>query len=401
MSSDAPPWPPVSGQDVSGHSSLPDDLVPRSVRQRHSGPYRAAVVAPIATRTPALDAATATLADEASREIARFDAQLGGEIAPFATVLLRSESASSSQIEQLTAGTKAIAVAELGDGSSTNATSIVGNVRAMRAALDMAGDLSPDTILAMHAALLDEVEPAIAGRWRTDQVWIGGDSYGPHGAAFIPPVADDVPSLIDDLVTFARREDVPVLTLAAVSHAQFETIHPFSDGNGRTGRALIHALLRRQELTRAVTVPVSAGLLSQVDDYFAALTAYRDGDPAPIVSALANGALTAVVNARQLVAELHEVRARWDDAVTARRDAAAWRVADLLLRQPVLDAATIAREVGVTPANALRALEPLLAAGVVTEFTGRARHRLWQAAEVLTAVDAFAARAGRRQTPHP
>nr|WP_276508349.1 Fic family protein [Modestobacter muralis] len=271
----------------------------------------------------------------------------------------------------------------------------------MRAALDLADDLNPSTILAMHAALLDEVEPTIAGRWRTDQVWIGGDTYGPHGAAFIPPVADEVPALIDDLVAFARREDVPVLTLAAVSHAQFETIHPFPDGNGRTGRALIHALLRRQELTRAVTVPVSAGLLSGIDDYFAALTAYRDGDPAPIVSALANGALAAVVNARELVAELHEVRARWDDVVSARRDAAAWRVADLLLRQPVLDAATIAREVGVTPGNALRALEPLLAAGVVTEFTGRARHRLWQAAEVLTAVDAFATRAGRRQAPRP
>ena len=357
------------------------------------------MVSPIATLTPSLDTATATLADEASREIARFDAQLGGEIAPFATVLLRSESASSSQIEQLTAGAKAIAVAELGDGSSRNAASILGNVRAMRAALDLAGDLSPSTILAMHAALLDEVEPAIAGRWRTDQVWIGGDSYGPHGAAFVPPVADEVPALMDDLVTFSRRDDVPVLTLAAVSHAQFETIHPFADGNGRTGRALIHALLRRQELTRAVTVPVSAGLLSQIDDYFAALTAYREGDPAPIVSALANGALAAVVNARVLVAELHELRARWDDVVTARRDATAWQVADLLLRQPVLDAATIAREVGVTPGNALRALEPLLAAGVVTEFTGRARHRLWQAPDVLTAVDAFAARAGRRQVP--
>ncbi|MCZ2849111.1 Fic family protein [Modestobacter sp. VKM Ac-2978] len=351
----------------------------------------------IATAMPSLDAATSALADEASREIARFDAELGGEIAPFATVLLRGESASSSQIEQLTAGARAIAVAELGNGTSRNAASILGNVRAMRAALDLAGDLSPSTILAMHAALLDEVEPTISGRWRTDQVWIGGDSYGPHGAAFIPPVADDVPALIDDLVAFTHREDVPVLVLAAVSHAQFETIHPFPDGNGRTGRALIHALLRRYELTRAVTVPVSAGLLSEIDGYFAALTAYREGDIDPIVSALATGALSAVVNARHLVADLHQVRARWDDVVIARRDSAAWRVADLLVRQPVLDAATIARELGVSPGNALRALEPLVAAGLVTEFTGRARNRLWQAAEVLTAVDAFAARAGRRR----
>ncbi len=397
MPSDSPSWPAVGEHEVTWVPTLPADLVPRAVRQRHEGPYRAAAVPSIASSTPQVDGPTAALADEAAREIARFDAQVGSDVAPFAAVLLRSESASSSQIEQLTAGAKAIAVAELGEGSSRNAASVVGNVRAMRAALELSGDLSSSSILAMHAALLDETEPAIAGRWRTEQVWIGGDSYGPHGAAFIPPVADDVEHLIDDLLAFAHREDVPVLVLAAVSHAQFETIHPFPDGNGRTGRALIHALLRRYELTRAVTVPVSAGLLTDVDSYFAALTAYRGGDPSPIVASLATGSLEAVVNARQLVDDLHHVRARWDDVITARRDAAAWRVADLLLRQPVLDAATLAREIGIAAGNALRALEPLVTAGVVTEFSGRSRNRLWQSREVLEAVDAFAARAGRRR----
>jgi len=397
MSSDQPSWPAVGEHELTWVPTLPADLVPRAVRQRHTGPSRAAVVPSIASLTPQVDGPTAALADEAAREIARFDAQVGSDLAPFAAVLLRNESASSSQIEQLTAGARAIAVAELGEGTSRNAASVVGNVRAMRAALALAGDLSASSILAMHEALLDETEPAIAGRWRTEQVWIGGDSYGPHGATFIPPVADDVEPLIDDLLAFARREDVPVLVLAAVSHAQFETIHPFPDGNGRTGRALIHALLRRYELTRAVTVPVSAGLLTDVDSYFTALTAYRDGDPSPIVASLATGSLEAVVNARQLVDDLHQVRARWDDVITARRDAAAWRVADLLLRQPVLDAATLAREIGIAPGNALRALEPLVRAGVVTEFSGRSRNRLWQAREVLEAVDAFAARAGRRR----
>lgn len=390
------PWPTVGWRHVEWRSNLPDDLVPRSVRLRHTRLYRASVVPTIAGLTPAVDAPTAALADEASREIARFDAELGREIAPFAAVLLRSESASSSQIEQLTADAKAIAVAEIGQGASRNATSIVGNVRAMRAALELAGQLTPASILAMHETLLDETEPDMAGRWRTGQVWIGGDSYGPHGAAFVPPVADDVPALIDDLVAFARRDDLPVLVQTAVAHAQFETIHPFPDGNGRTGRALIHAMLRGSELTRVLTVPVSAGLLVDLEGYFAALTAYRDGDVRPIVAALATGALTAVTNARELVAELQRIRAGWADVVAARRDAAAWRVADLLLRQPVIDAATVAREIGVASGNAVRALEPLLASGIVTEFSGRRRNRLWQAREVLDAIDAFAARAGRR-----
>lgn len=391
-------WPAVAWRDVPWRPTIPADVVPRSVRQRHAGPYRAAVVPRIASLTLAVDATTAALADEASAEIARFDAQMGAEIAPFGAILLRSESASSSRIEQLTSGAKAIAVAELGNSSTRNAISIVGNVRAMQAALALAGNLDPASVLAMHEALLSDVEPAIAGRWRRAQVWIGGDSYGPHGAAFVPPIPEEVPGLVDDLMAFGRRDDVPTLALAAVTHAQFETIHPFPDGNGRTGRALIHALLRRHELTRAVTVPVSAGLLIDVEGYFAALTAYRKGDPTPIVAALATGALDAIVNARHLVADLHQVRARWDEVVQARRDSAAWRVADLLVRQPVLDAATLAGEIGVAPGNAGRALEPLLAAGVATEFTGRARNRMWEAREVLTALDAFAARAGRRHT---
>lgn len=174
-------WPAVSGRDVSWQPSIPADAVPRSVRQRHSGLYRAAVFPRIGTLTPSVGAATAALVDAATTEIARFDAQLGGEIAPFGAVLLRSESASSSQIEHLTSGAKAIAVAALTRvGSTRNAASIVGNVRAMRAALGLAGELDPTSILAMHAALLDQVEPAIAGRWRTDQLWIDGDSYGPR-----------------------------------------------------------------------------------------------------------------------------------------------------------------------------------------------------------------------------
>jgi Fic family protein len=199
-----------------------------------------------------------------------------------------------------------------------------------------------------------------------------------------------------DLVRFTRRTDLPLLAQAALSHAQFETIHPFADGNGRTGRALVHAMLRAGGLTRRVTVPVSAGLLTDTRAYFDTLTAYRAGDPVPIVAMLATASFAAIANARQLVAELHDVRRGWEDTVRARRGATTWRLADLLLRQPVVDAATVARELGVSPANALRPIRPLVEAGVLTEFTGAARNRMWQSPEVLAALDAFAVRAGRR-----
>ena len=389
-------WPAIGTEERAWQSKISPDLVSARVRQRHSGPYRAALVPEISDRGLSLPADIATLAEDASVEIARFDAELGAEVAPFASVLLRSESASSSKIENLTSGAKSIALAELGSKDKRDATEIVGNVAAMVAALALADLLDEDAILAMHEALLSNVQPEIAGRWREEQVWIGGDSFGPHEAAFIPPHPEHVPALMADLVKFTRRTDRPLLSQAAIAHAQFETIHPFPDGNGRTGRALIHAMLRGHGLTRNVTVPVSAGLVTDTNGYFDALTAYREGDPALVVEKLANASFAAAANARQLVLDLREVRHGWDDRIKARRGATAWQLADVLLRQPVIDTPTVARELRVTAQNALRAIAPLAEADILKEFTGFARNRMWQAREVLDALDDFAARTGRR-----
>lgn len=389
-------WPAIGFEAHPWVSTIPTSLVPRRLRDRQAQPYLAAVLPHIAGQSLRLPEDVAALAEEASTEIARFDAELGTEIAPFASVLLRSESASSSQIENLTSGAKSIALAELGSRDKHNATEIVGNVAAMTAALDLADRLDEAAVIAMHAALMSDVAPSMAGQWRDVQVWIGGDSYGPHAADFIAPHQDRVPALMADLIAFTHRTDLPLLSQTAIAHAQFETIHPFPDGNGRTGRALIHAMLRSHGLTRNVTVPVSAGLLTDTAGYFAALTQYRAGEPAAIVERVANASFAALSNGRQLVAELRAIRAAWDERVAVRRGAATWALADLLIRQPVVHAATVARELGISPQNAQRAIGPLVDAGVLQEFTGFARNRMWQASEVLEALDEFAARAGRR-----
>jgi Fic family protein len=391
-----PPWPPVGWEELAWVPRIPPDQVSASVRRRHAGPYRSAVVPEVAVLQLSLPSEALAVSEEAAVEVARFDAELGAEVAPFASVLLRSESTSSSRIENLTSGAKAIALAELGSREKRNATEIVGNVAAMQAALELADRLDPSAILAMHAALMGGHEAEIAGRWREEQVWIGGDSFGPHGAAFVPPQSEHVPALVEDLVDFIRRTDLPLLAQAAVAHAHFETIHPFVDGNGRTGRALIHAMLRGHGLTRNVTVPVSAGLLSDIGGYFEALTAYRAGDPGPIIEELAEAAFAATANGRVLVGELRGVRAGWEDKVVARRDSSTWRVADFLLRQPVIDAVTVATELRISPHNVPRAIAPLIEGGVLVEFTGFRRNRMWQSREVLRELDAFAARAGRR-----
>lgn len=108
-------------------------------------------------------------------------------------------------------------------------------------------------------------------------------------------------------------------------------------------------MLRGRGLTRNVAVPISAGLLADIAGYFETLTAYRDGDPSRVIERLADASLAAIANGRQLVIELRVVRASWDDTIEARRGAAAWRLADLLVRQPVVDAQSIVAELGFAP----------------------------------------------------
>jgi Fic family protein len=250
-------------------------------------------------------------------------------------------------------------------------------------------------VIEMQRELLESSAPSFTGRWREQQVWIGGGGLSPHAAAFVPPVASRVPALMDDVMAFARRTDLPVLIQTAIAHAQFETIHPFPDGNGRTGRALVQGMLRAGRITRHVTVPVSAGLLNDLPGYFAALTAYRDGQVAPIVEAFAEASFAAVRNGRALVTHLTAIGEKWQSSIEARRDSSAHRLAAVLFRQPVITAAIAAEGLGVSVMAAQTSIDRLVAAGVLAQAGGGQRYRLWQANEVLDALDAFGARAKR------
>jgi Fic family protein len=388
-------WPALNTESVSWEPRIQYATPPG---QRFVfGSYQAAVAPKIAglANVP-LSGATLGLAAHASTDIARFDTEFGDDVAPFAAILLRTESVASSRIENLTASAKAIALAEAGDTSRANARVIVANTQAMKAAIALANNLDAGAILAMHDALLRESAPEYAGRWRHEPVWIGGGDISPHDADFVPPRWDRVEPAIDDLVRFMARVDMPPLVQAAVAHAQFETIHPFLDGNGRTGRALVQSLLRAKRLTRKVTVPVSAGLLTNTEAYFDALTAYRRGDPDPIVAMMARASYAAVNNGHQLVTELRELRVQWDERITARRGSGPRRVADLLLGQPVVDSPMLQREFGMAENTALAAIARLVEDGVLTKVSGKMRNRRYSANEVLKCLDDFAARAGRR-----
>lgn len=394
----APSWPPVSYE---AYPWVPQGDMSRRQRQRHAGAYEAAVVPKIARAKLALPAALIAECEDASSAMVRFDAEatavLGsGEVAPLPAVLLRSESAASSHIEHLTVGARQLALAELGAPASRNAEAVSGNVAAMRAALDLADSLDLSTVLTMHRALMGVNDPH-SGRLREQQVWIGGTAAGPHGAMFVPPHHTRVAAALKDLLAFVGRTDMPVIAHAALAHAQFETIHPFTDGNGRTGRALIHAMSRHAGLTQRMTVPVSAGLLADVDSYFESLTQYRHGRPDAIVRRVIDAVFAALRNARTLLLDLQSIRARWTGAIRARSDSAVWKAVDVVLAQPVIDVAHLEASLDVSTTAAQSAIDLLENARLLEPFDAkRRRNRVWQASEVLSALDAFGARAGRR-----
>ena len=366
---------------------------------RQTGPYDATVTASILEWDPRIPGDVSANVEDATRGLVLFDAhaqsRLGTDnpaLGPMTAILLRTESASSSQIEQLTTSAKQLALAEIDEGDTANALTVIGNVRAMEAALQLSDDISEDSILAMHKALMLHQRgfEHDAGRYRSEQVWIGPGEAGPRLAEFVAPHHDRIPGAIADLVGFVKRQDISVLVQVAVAHAQFETIHPFPDGNGRTGRALAQSILRNKGLVGSTAVPISAGLLVDTERYFRALTAFRSGDAGPIVNEFAAASRVAATTGTQLVddlvAQLEDSRQKLKGL---RSDAAAWKILPALVGQPAMNTKYLMGTLGLGEMGALRALDTLTDRGVLTESTGQRRNRVWQHRGIFDVLDGY------------
>lgn len=374
----------------------------RAERAAWRSHYRAAVPPRIAGLSFEIESEVLAAADDARAEVSRFDAELaellpGTQFTPLSSVLLRTESASSSQIENITAGAKALALAQIGHAKfGSNAGLVARNVDAMNRAIELAGSIDESSILAVHESLTRDQSYAAPGQFRRQQVWIGGATSSPHTAQFVPPHHSRVPDAVRDLCTFIERTDIPLVAHAALAHAQFETIHPFNDGNGRTGRALVHAMLKQGGATTHSTVPISAGLLSDTDGYIAALTAYRNGNLSPIVERFAVATFAAITNSRALAHELRQIHGAWSERLTMRRGAAAWRALSLLLAQPAVTSAIVQDQLGLSQPAADALIKRLHEAQILSRASGTRRYIVWVAEDVTAALDRFAERARRR-----
>ncbi|MGP9489020.1 cell filamentation protein Fic [Glutamicibacter sp. BW80] len=369
--------------------------------QRQTGPYASALPARIANWYPQPDSLVITGLEEAIHALHDFDVysllRLGNEnpeLGPMSSVLLRTESTSSSQIEQLTTTARQLALAEIDEGDKANARTVVGNVHAMESALALAPQISLNSILSMHQNLMNQQSGMEdeAGKFRGELVWIGGtDNAGPRGASFVAPSHELIRDAVEDLVAFISRTDLPAIVQAAIAHAQFETIHPFVDGNGRTGRALVHSILRHRRISQYTTAPISAGILRDTASYFEALEAFRAGDAAPIIQTFINASIFAANTGKDLIDSL---AAQLDDSATKlvglRSSSAAWKILPRLISQPVVNARHLKEQLGLGDAAIQRALSVLTERGVLAEKSGRSRNRIWQHDGVLKILDEYA-----------
>lgn len=328
--------------------------------------------------------------ERATVAIALLDSEDGGDLAAFSRFLIQTEAVSSSKIEYVEAGTEDFARAIAGSKANASATSMVAATAAITEMIDRAGT-GPITIAdTMHAHLTlmrdDEYDGRYAGAPRTMQNWIGGSDHSPRDAIHVPPPAETVGGYLDDLYAFANRDDMPALVQAAIVHAQFESIHPFTDGNGRIGRALINAVLRRRGLTRRTVVPLASAMVANRDRYFTQINDYRTGQLGPFVQALAEAAIAAADESRESAHRLREMPAEWRALVNPKPGSGTARLLDALVSMPILDAATVEKITGAS-SQSYRAIDQLEGAGLIREITGRQRSRVWTATDITAELD--------------
>lgn len=347
-----------------------------------------------------LESGTYPLPDELARVVADAEVAIarlnrsGPMLAPLARLLLRTESIASSKVEGLQIDAKLLARAEArdetGQKASGEALEILANVDAMQFAIEetaSATRITRDEIVAVHRVLMERRDPKIAGRVRSAQNWIGGNDFNPCGADFVPPPPELVDPLLQDLCSFAERDDVSTLVQAALLHAQFETIHPFEDGNGRTGRALVQVVFRRRGLAPAFVPPVSVVLAREKERYVRGLTSYRDDDVLGWIEVFSLAVAEASDLAQgylQRVREMQDAwRARLKEAEGPRSDAAAWTLIDVLPAHPVITLPVAVAATRRSKPSVNAAIPQLVAAGILRPLSESRRNRAWEASELL------------------
>ena len=353
------------------------------------------------------------MVSEAEQAIRLLNHEGGAALGPLARLLLRTESIASSKVEGMQLGVRELARAEAkaesGIAPASTALEVLANIDAMVLAVEQAAEteqFGKRDILAIHRRLLERApHKRIAGRLRSGQNWIGGNDYNPCGSDFVPPPPDEIDRLLADLCSAINDDILPPLVQAALVHAQFETIHPFDDGNGRTGRALVHVVFRKRGLAPRFLPPISVVFASARQRYIAALTRFRfdENGVAEWIEHFAAATLRAAQLARAYVSAVGALQERWRERLhettsAPRADAAAWAIIDLLPAHPMISAPVATAITGRAKSRVYEAIEQLIGAGVLLPLSEEKRNRWWEAAGLLDLVGRLEAGELPRQT---
>jgi Fic family protein len=380
-------------------------------RDQRSCEYECYIPDSLAGRDIVLSSETAADIADAERAIAVLDAGASTllDTEALARILLRAESVASSRIEGLEVGARRLLRAEaamaLGEEpSDITATEVLANINAMASTIRSVSPGDPikvEVLLNFHRQLLAGTRlDAHAGSIRTEQNWIGGSSYNPCSAAFVPPPPEYVADLLDDLCAFCNADSLPAVAQAAIAHAQFETIHPFVDGNGRTGRALIHLVLRKRGLVTRVLPPVSLVLATWADDYVLGLQGTRYRGRATSFAArngldlwlgrFAAACQRAVADAISFEQRAQLLQESWQARLGSVRANSA---ADILLHKlpgaPIVTVNSAAALIGRSFKAANDAISTLTEAGVLRQVNVGRRNRAFEAPDVIAAFTAL------------
>ena len=309
---------------------------------------------------------------------------------PLARLLLRAEGVASSSVEGLRSPLVEVAAAEVDDRAEpSTAAWVADNLEAVADAVAGArhDPLGIEDLHRWHRRLMvhSRLSDKARGVFRTAQGWIGGSS--PLDAVYVPPPPGNVAILMDDLVLFATRSDIDPVTQAAVLHAQFETIHPYGDGNGRIGRVLIaRTIVHRMHVT--LPPPVSVLIARDPGGYLSGLYQFRTGDLDRWVGWFADVVLRSAQATLTLVDDIAALVESWMASLAdLRADATARTLLSLLPEHPVVSARLVAARLEVSGPAARTAISSLTAHGVLRELgtraTGLGRPPTWYVADQL------------------
>ena len=362
--------------------------------------YRSFVPAPLPPDPPLrFDAKLIALLSRADQALGRLDgvAQTLPNPDLFVAMYVRREAVYSSQIEGTQSTLEDLLSFELdprGLDVPRDVEEVVNYVRAMNHGLDRLADLplSLRLIREIHGELLSGVRGADRrpGDFRATQNWIGAAGARLSEATFVPPGPADLPAALDDLERFLHHEDLPALIQCGLAHAQFETIHPFLDGNGRVGRLLITFLLVHRGVLHRPLLYLSLYLRQHRAEYYDRLTAIREqGDWEGWLGFFLRGVDDTADEATRAARRIVALREQHRATVQARGlGVNGLRLLDLMLQRPILNVTLVKDELGVTFRTAGRLVEQAEAAGLLRETTGQRRSRRFVYEEYLGLFDA-------------